>query len=143
MKLADLPHDFTDRQFMTLDKESLDQIPYTRLRWLCQCKGCKNGTHIRDYGLDGWYLLDRNSKHAAKNIHDYWMGRNNYWLCGKHNQLFKKLEQRFDFDHIRSKFIDVGKEVRIPVGEAGGLSSVEKIEGNTKHSENNNFRPLL
>lgn len=132
MKLKDLPDDFTREQFMQLDKESLDAVPYTRMRWLCQCKGCKNGTTVRDYGLGGgprglWAFLDRNSKNAEKNPSDYWMGPNNYWLCGKHNKLFKRLEKRFDFEHVWRRFIDEGKTVLAPL-DSKQMSTVKQIE---------------
>lgn len=133
MKLKDLPDDFTREQFMLLDKESLDAVPFTRLRWLCQCKGCTNGTHVRDYGLVDfnprgiWAFLDRNSKYAAKNPSDYWMGPNNYWLCGKHNRLFKRLKGRFDFEHIWKRFIDTDKIILIPA-DTSPMATVKKIE---------------
>jgi hypothetical protein len=133
MKLDQLPDDFTPEQFRQLDKESLDAVPYTRLRWLCQCKGCTNGTHVRDYGLVEfnprgiWAFLDRNSKAAAKNPADYWMGPNNYWLCGKHNRLFKRLAKRFDMEHIWRRMLDIEKEVLVPVDSAH-MATVKQIE---------------
>lgn len=133
MKLDQLPDDFTRQQFMQLDKQSLDAVPYRRLRWLCQCKGCTNGTHVRDYGLEEfnprgiWAFLDRNSKNAAKNPHDYWMGPNNYWLCGKHNRLYKKLQQRFDLEHIWRRLFDMGKDVVVPI-TTGPLPIIQPIE---------------
>ncbi len=127
MKLSELPDDFTDEQFMRLDKEGLDEVPYTRMRWLCQCKGCMNGTHVRDYGLEAHYFLDRNSKAAAQNPSNYWMGLGNYWLCSKHNKLFKRLEKSFELEHIFNKLIDWTKAVRVPI-EGSGLDTVRKIE---------------
>lgn len=127
MKLKDLPDDFTPEQFRRLDKESLDAIPYTRLRWLCQCKGCNNGTHVRDYGI-GWWFLDRNSKNSFKNPSDYWMGMNNYWLCGKHNRLFKRLTSRFSIEHIFARIMDTDKLVRIPVENGDHTGIVQPIE---------------
>lgn len=99
MKLEDLPDDFTPEQFRRLDRESLDQVPYTLMKWVCFCTGCNNGTKIRDYGI-GWYLLHRNSKRSHTIPEDYWRGRNNIYLCGKHGYLFDKLENRFDIAHI-------------------------------------------
>lgn len=127
MKLEDLPDDFTPEQFRQLDKKSLDAVPFTRMRWLCQCKGCKNGTHVRDYGI-GWYFLDRNSKAAAKNPHDYWMGVRNYWLCGKHNAMFKRLKNRFEFEHIWRRFIDENKTVLVSIEDADNMQTVKQIE---------------
>jgi len=127
MKLADLPNDFTPDQFRQLDKESLDAVPFVRLRWLCQCKGCNNGTHVRDYGLEIWFFLDRNSKAAARNPRDYWMGRRNYWLCGKHNKFFKRLKKRFDFDHVWRRLIDPAKEVLVEC-DRKNMAIVKQIE---------------
>lgn len=127
MKLADLPNDFTPEQFRQLDKESLDAVPFVRFRWLCQCKGCQNGTHVRDYGLGSWWFLDRNSKAAENDPRRYWMGRRNYWLCGKHNKLFKRLEKRFDFEHIWRRLIDPAKVVLVECDQKG-MATVQQIE---------------
>lgn len=115
MKLSDLPDDFTTDQFRDLDKPSLDAVPYTVLKWFCQAKGCQNGTTVRDYGLDGFYFLNRNSKRSELNPRDYWMGQNNYWLCGKHNKLFKRLEKRFDFEHIMRRLLDPNRKQLITI----------------------------
>lgn len=109
MTLAELPDDFTHEQFKSLDKASLDKIPYDRLHWLCQCKNCENGTHVRNYGLGSWFFLDRNSQAAAKHPEKYWMGMGNYWLCGKHNKIFKRLGKSFPFQQIWDRFIDKTK----------------------------------
>lgn len=133
MKLADLPDDFTPEQFRQLDKESLDAIPFVRRRWLCQCKGCTRGTHVRDYGLEEfnprgiWALLDRNSQDAAKHPDRYWMGPNNYWLCGRHDALFKRMRGKFDFEHVWRRFIDPEKIVVVDCpGETNGI--IKRIE---------------
>lgn len=134
MKLEQLPDDFTREQFMQLDKESLDAVPYIRRRWLCQVKNCTNGTHVRDYGLEPfngrgiWALLDRNGKGITKNPRDWWMGPNNYWLCGKHNAMFKRLKNHFDFEHIWRRFIDVDKIIVLEIPGADGLDTVKQIE---------------
>lgn len=134
MKLQDLPQDFTPEQFMALDKESLDAVPYTLKKWFCQCKSCQNGTTVRDYGLERYYFLHRNSKAAAKNTHDYWMGMGNIWLCGKHNKLFKRLEKSFDIQSIWGKLIDWDKQkiADTPEGNGTALGAVEKIEQSTE-----------
>jgi hypothetical protein len=134
VKLADLPDDFTRDQFMQLDKESLDAVPYIRRRWLCQVKNCPNGTHVRDYGLEPfngrgiWAFLDRNGKGATANPRNYWMGPNNYWLCGKHNRLFKRLLKRFTVDHIFSKVIDPDKIIVVDIPGGDHIGTVKRIE---------------
>lgn len=123
MKLEQLPFDFTREQFMTLDKESLDRIPYTKYRWLCQCKGCQNGTTVRDYGLTEfnplgmWIFLHRNSKNAERNPRDYWLGPNNYWLCGKHWRFVHKLYAIYPVDHVWRRLFDMQKAVIVPITE--------------------------
>jgi hypothetical protein len=108
MRLDQLPDDFTPEQFMQLDKESLDKIPFDRKRWLCQCKGCSNGTHIRDYGLSPFYFLDRNSKRSFDKTADYWSNLNTtYWLCGKHAKWIKKLGKTFESNHIQKRLLDM------------------------------------
>lgn len=114
MKLAELPDDFTPEQFKQLDKEALDSLPYTVIKWNCQVKGCCNGTTVRDYGIHPWYFLNRNSKNANKNPTDYWKGIqnqkfSNWLLCGKHNMFFKRLEKSFDLDSIIYKLCDWDK----------------------------------
>lgn len=124
MKLQDLPDDFTFDQFRRLDKAGLDAVPYTLLHWACQCKGCKNGTTVRDYGLTGWFFLHRNSKAAERDPSSYWMGWNNYWLCGKHNKLFKRLVKSYDIDHIFRRIMDPEKIVI--AGKRSELSSMTR-----------------
>jgi hypothetical protein len=134
MKLEQLPDDFTREQFMLLDKESLDRVEYVRRRWLCQVKNCTNGTHVRDYGLEPfnprgmWLFLDRNSKYAQANPRDYWMGPNNYWLCGKHNTMFKRLKSRFSIDHIFQRVMDLNKDVIVDIPGGDKISTVHQIE---------------
>lgn len=130
MKLEDLPDDFTFEQFRRLDKASLDKVPYTLLHWNCQAKGCKNGTTIRDYGLDGWYFMHRNSKAAERDPSNYWLGFNNYWLCGKHNKIFKRLIKSFTIDHVfaklmdwtKEKFTDMRESKRVALGASGKIT---------------------
>ncbi len=140
MNLENLPDDFTVQDFMRLDKESLDKVPYTIYKWVCQCSGCNNGTRVRDYGLTEfnprgiWAFLDRNSKYANKNPGEYWMGPNNIWLCGKHFKLVKRLEKRFDTQHIRNRLFDEGKIVLIPI-DANKMQVVRQIENVTNKKQ--------
>lgn len=107
MKLEDLPDDFTPEDFMLLDRESLDQVPYTRRKWLCQCKGCINGTAVRDYGISPFFFLDRNSKQSRYAPYGYWNDLRKYiWLCGKHRKFIKRLEKSYDYSHIYWRVMD-------------------------------------
>lgn len=99
MKLHELPDDFTEEQFMQLDRESLDTIEYSSRKWICNCKGCTNWTAIRDYGIMpyvyhprkgwGWTNLERV-----------------YFLCGKHNKFFKRLLKSFSKATVEQKLLD-------------------------------------
>lgn len=108
MKLQDLPPDFTPNQFIQLDKESLDMVPYDTKKWCCQCKGCTNGTRVRDYGIAPFFFLDRNSKRAAAKTADYWCDlRRNYWLCNKHLKFFKRLSKIYGEKKTADKMLEI------------------------------------
>lgn len=110
MKLCDLPDDFTSEQFMQLDKESLDSIPYEQKKWQCQCKGCTNGTHVRDYSLSPFFFLDRNSKYCREHPEEYWNNLNfRYWLCGKHRKMFDRLEKMYGNEKTYLKLCDISR----------------------------------
>jgi hypothetical protein len=96
MTLAELPNDFTPQQFMQLDKPSLDRLPYDIYKWNCQCKGCDNGTTVRDYGIAPFYFLNRNSKYCFEHPKEYWhrvYQGGNFWLCGKHLKFYNRLKK--------------------------------------------------
>lgn len=116
MKLEQLPDDFTPEQFRQLDKESLDRVDYTKMWLRCECKGCENGTIVRDYGLAPWYWIHRNSKAAEAKPGKYWFFATHwYWLCGKHNKIFRRLAKRFDMFRIEEKFLERGKQKIVPL----------------------------
>lgn len=129
MKLADLPDDFTPEQFRQLDRESLEEVPFTRATWVCQCKGCTRGTMVRDYGLAPWYWLQRNSKRSHAQPQRYWFYLDTWhWLCSKHNAMFKKLAKRFDIGHIQQRFLDPGKTKIVPLPDKDNMDTVKQIE---------------
>ncbi len=106
MKLSELPEDFTPEQFMQLDREALDQIPYERKKWICQVKGCCGGTHVRDYGLSPWFMLDRGSKKSIDHPQEYWRNLDyKIWLCCKHWKRFDKLFDRYGWDHVARRLL--------------------------------------
>lgn len=131
MKLFELPDDFTTEQFKQLDKESLDQIPYDLCKKYCQCKGCKNGTKVRDYGLGSTFFLHRNSKDASKNPSEYWLGKNNYWICGKHRRFWDRLEKQYGFEATYKKLLDLTglKELEL----------IKKVNATTEFIETSNY----
>lgn len=129
MKLCELPNDFTPKQFMKLDKASLDQVPYERMKWQCQCKGCTNGTHVRDYGISPFFFLDRNSKWIENNINKGWSNLNRtMWLCNKHKKFFEKLVKLYGADHTYKRLIDFKAPLHklIKVAEFKTTQQIEK-----------------
>lgn len=111
LTLETLPEDFKPYQLRLLTRESLDRIEWKKMRWECQCKGCKNGTFVRDYGTSPWFFLDRNSKTSQENPLKYWFNlQKNYWLCGKHNKFFSRLKKAgFDYQTIYFRLVDTQK----------------------------------
>lgn len=132
MTLEQLPHDFTPEQFMQLDKESLDQIPYQRRKWYCQCKKCDNGTYVRDYGITPYFFLDRNSKNSFVKTADYWSNLNRHiWLCNKHLKFVKRLAKIYGDEKAENKLFDSvlpskGK-LSEPLNEMNPIILIEKI----------------
>lgn len=92
---------------MRLERSALKMIPYTRLRWECQVKGCTNGTHVLDYGIAPYYFLDRNSKNSQRYPELYWRNlREKIYLCGKHYKWVVRLKKRFDWNHIYDRLCE-------------------------------------
>lgn len=116
---------------MQLDKESLDAIPYQRRKWICQCKGCQHGTHVRDYGISPFFFLDRNSKAAKKNPKEYWYNLNvQFWICGKHWKMMGRLEKSFGRRAAEDKLLEpvIPLEGKLSAPEAEMLPVVQLEE---------------
>lgn len=97
-------------ELMAMSREELDKVPYDLCKWQCQCKGCTNGTKVRDYGASPFFYFLRESKWYDL---DHWE-----WTCGKHNKFRKRLLSRgYSEQHIWArlyeKFSAVRKVVRI------------------------------
>ena len=126
MKLSQLPDDFTPQQFMQLDKESLDQIPYDRYKWYCQCKGCSNGTHVRDYSSEPWYFIDRNGKGATNRPDKYWVDVScHYWTCSKHNKFVRRMVKTYGWEATAKKLLDFNK---VTLDYVSSVSVTQQIE---------------
>ena len=107
MRIDNLPNNFTFLDFIELDKDDLDALPYDVYRWNCCCKDCNNGTTIRDYGFSPNYFLNRNSKKSKMTPQIYWFRVDvQRWFCGKHFEYLKRLGDQIMWD----KFIDHDKE---------------------------------
>jgi hypothetical protein len=130
MRLEDLPDDFTPEQFMQLDREGLDQVPYEVKKWICQAKGCKNGTKVRDYGILPWIWLHRNSKYSHRVPHAYWCDTSNRFnMCGKHSKMFRHLEKIYGFSASYDKLMQpfYGEKALEPIKEMEIIKQIENI----------------
>lgn len=132
MKLEELPDDFTVNQFLALDRDALDQIPYELKKWQCQIKGCTNGTTVRDYGLEErWYHLHRNSKYAKSHPVELWLNlESQFWMCSKHYKFFHKMVDRFGRDHAYRRLVDTSRwpyEKLFPISDTN-MKTVKQIE---------------
>lgn len=86
-------------ELKAMSREELDNVEYDLKKWGCQCKRCTNGTKVRDYGISPEYYLQRGG--------GQWINlTRNYWLCGKHNKLFKRLLKSFSKEVVFDKIID-------------------------------------
>lgn len=59
LTLEQLPDDFHPGEFMMLDRESLDRVPYDKRRVCCHIEGCERTMPVRDYGIDPFYYINR------------------------------------------------------------------------------------
>ncbi len=95
------------RELKRMSDEELLLVPYTELKWVCQTKGCTNGTIVRDYGIGPIYF------HPRKSIR--WFDiRTWYWSCCKHNKFIKRLLKSFLRYRIEQKIMDWNKEKLVP-----------------------------
>lgn len=106
MKIEDLKEDFSFWDFINLDKQELDVLPYSVFKWNCCCRDCENGTTVRDYGFEPHYFLNRNSKRSVLRTRDYWNNLSiRIWFCGKHNEYYKRL----GWNTMIEKYVDLEK----------------------------------
>jgi hypothetical protein len=124
---------FDDLRVMS--KDELDKIPYQRKKWLCQCKGCTNGTHVRDYGVSPFFWLDRNSNWAQHSPEELWTDLTKFcWMCSKHRKLISRLRPRFSDEHIRVRLYDltspidrlIDTKTEFQYGTSSGFSREER-----------------
>lgn len=111
IKLEDLSDDPTPEQIRQLDRTSLDLIPFERRWWNCAAKKCNGGTGIRDYGINPWYLLDRNSKESIRNPTKYWRPLDRrFMLCSKHYSPYIRLVKLYGQQATMDKLLDFHKD---------------------------------
>lgn len=87
-------------ELKAMSREELDNVAYDLKKWVCQCKGCINGTKVRDYGISPQYFWP--CKKGG------WINLNtNFFICGKHNHWIKKLVRKGYKEHdVFLKIVD-------------------------------------
>ena len=112
MKLDQLPEDFTADQFMQLDKEELNNIPFDTVRWQCMIKMCNHFTRMRDYGLRNEAIGRRLFYHKRFVWVDTYK---QYFICGKHWKRYKgRQEKDIPFKRLASGHIPWGGDCTGP-----------------------------
>lgn len=82
----------------------LDLVPFDTVKLICQAKGCKRHTKVRNYGLSPVYYVPRfKPKERWHNIDT------NFFLCHKHCKLYYRLLKNYDYQHIFDKIINFEK----------------------------------
>ncbi len=86
-------------ELKAMKPEDLQNVQSDVLKWNCAAKGCKNGTWVKDFGIHPEYYWRK--KWINLKLH--------FFLCGKHNKFFKRLQKSFSFDAVYNKLIDETK----------------------------------
>ena len=115
MKLEDLPDDFTPEQFMELDADSLNQIPFETGKWQCKIKFCKCFTRVRGYSINPFFYHKRGTKDLKTGLMVHWFDcRNRFFICQKHKKYWKKEYDEIPFKKNKNGIFwggdDTGKE---------------------------------
>lgn len=92
------------KELKSMSREELDQVPYDVVKWCCQGKNCTRGTKVRDYGIAPTYFWPRKNKEWLDISPMGW-----FFMCGKHNKLWKRLKKNFTEEHIYNKLFDFSK----------------------------------
>jgi len=91
------------QELMKMSDKELDMVPFDVVKLICQVKGCKCHTKIRDYGLNPIYYVRRSVKNQWWNIYY------TFFLCPKHWKFYNKLVKLYGQDHVQQKIIDFNK----------------------------------
>lgn len=104
--------------------EELMKIPYSIVKWPCQCKRCTNGTKVYDFGISPWFFSPR-KRWGWNNLVD------RYLICGKHNKFLNRMmKQGFTRERIEEKIVDwsvLPYERMILISDAN-MKTVKQIE---------------
>lgn len=88
----------------SLPREELKVVPHDVVKWFCQCKGCSNGTSVWDFGISPQFF------HPRKDTG--WCNlTTQYWMCGKHHKIIKKLLKNYTLEHIERRMLDSKKGI--------------------------------
>jgi hypothetical protein len=90
------------KELMSMSQKELDLVPYDTVKLICQAKGCKRHTKIRDYGLSPIYYVRRYKER-------WWDVKKIFFLCPKHYPFYNRLVNIYGFNHVQQKIIDFEK----------------------------------
>lgn len=91
-------------ELKAMSDEELLLVDHDIVKWVCQGKGCCNGTKIRDYGIAPvYYKKHRSFKDSFFDINRY------YWMCSKHFKMFKRLSKNYPVEKVEYKIFDFTK----------------------------------
>ena len=92
------------KELLAMTDKKLDLVPYDTVKLICQAKGCKRFTRVRDYGLKDVYYSKRFI--GKEKWHDI---KHRFFLCAKHWKFYDRLIKRFDTWRVQEKILDKEK----------------------------------
>lgn len=82
--------------------EELQLVDHEKLKWICSGKGCCRSTKVYDFGIIEIY---------HPKMKPQWMNRHLYYfLCPKHNKMYKRLIKNYPVEKVRDKLCNFDKE---------------------------------
>jgi len=90
---------------LKMSKSELDLVPYDTVKLICQAKGCKRHTKIRDYGIAPVYYV-----HRFKIGQQWHNVLKSYFLCAKHWSIKTRLIKRFEVWRVQQRMLDFDKQ---------------------------------
>lgn len=90
------------QELKQMSEKELLLVPFDAVKLLCQVKGCKCHTKIRDYGLNPVYYVKRSDI-------KWWDIRKHFFLCAKHWKFYRRMIKIYDENRLQDKIIDRDK----------------------------------
>lgn len=91
------------QELKSMSRAELDLVPFDTFKWVCQAKGCCNGTKIRDYGIAPTYWSNR--------IKGEWFELGDFfWMCSKHFKIWKHLVKNYPEEKVYDRLMDPHKQ---------------------------------